>query len=129
MRFTVVERVILEYLSPFGYELEPLNLRRRSNTVTLKMKNIDNTLLENIAVELYSIDNNAIKVDDPLQRIGELKPDETKEVPIRVTAYLSTDVYARATALKTGVPLKWESSVIYLTVPGTNIPENEQATG
>lgn len=118
----------MERIPPIGYELNPLSLKKGANKVTLKIENIAKDILYDVTVMLYSVDNTAIQINDSAQTIGELKPNETKEATFNITAYLPTDVYARITA-HNKKPLKWESSVIYLTVPETKIPEDEQALG
>lgn len=119
----------MQYNSPIGYELTPLNLKKGSNKVKFKIKNISDTSLQDVELALYSVDNGAIEINDSTQNIGELKPDEMKETTIKVTAYLPTEVYARITMLKNKVPIRWESPIIYLTVPDTHIPRDEQSSG
>ncbi len=118
----------LDYNSDIGYELKPLSVGKGLNRVTLTLKNRGKTDLENVAAELYSADNRAIQINESAQNMGALRQNEAKEIAIRITAYLPTDVYVRLTALKDGKPFRWESPVIYLSVPETNIPSDEQAS-
>ena len=111
---------MLRYKYPIEYELNPTEMDKGKQWITLKLKNTGNKTLERLDVELHSLDTFYLF---PLffpfgigHYIGELKPDEEKEVVFQVNAQGSGDVYATIIALKDGDYFWWESGWTHISV-------------
>ena len=105
---------------PIEYELNPTEMDKGKQWITLKLKNTGNKTLKRLDVELHSLDTFYLF---PLffpfgigHYIGELKPDEEKEVVFQVNAQGSGDVYATIIALKDGDYFWWESGWTHISV-------------
>ena len=105
---------------PIEYELSPMEMDKGRQWLTLKLKNIGNHTLERLAVELHSLDTFYLF---PLifpfgigHYIGELKPNEEREVDFQVNANGSADVYATIRARKDGDYFGWESGWTHISV-------------
>jgi hypothetical protein len=48
--------LLSKYKYPIEYELNPTEIEKGTNWVTLKLKNIGNETLENLDVQLHSVD-------------------------------------------------------------------------
>jgi hypothetical protein len=87
---------------------------------TLTLKNVGNKTLERLSVEMHSLDTFYLT---PLffpfgigHYIGELKPDEEREVVFQVNAQGSAEVYATIRAHKNGDYFWWESGWTHIHV-------------
>jgi hypothetical protein len=105
---------------PIEYELNPTEMDKGKQWLTLKLKNIGNKTLERLDVELHSLDTFYLF---PLffpfgigHYIGELEPDEEREVVFQVNAQGSAEVYATISARKDGDYFWWESGWTHITV-------------
>ena len=105
---------------PIEYELNPTKMDKGKQWLTLKLKNTGNHSLERLAVELHSLDTFYLF---PLifpfgigHYIGELKPDEEREVVFQVNAQGSADVYATITARTDDDYFGWESGWTHISV-------------
>jgi len=105
---------------PIEYELNPTEMDKGKQWVTLKLKNMGNKTLTSLDVELHSLDTFYLF---PLfypfgigHYIGELQPDEEREVVFQVNAQGSADVYATISARKAGDYFWWESGWTHITV-------------
>ena len=105
---------------PIEYELNPTEMDKGKQWLTLKMKNIGNKTLERLDVELHSLDTFYLF---PLffpfgigHYIGELKPDEEQEVVFQVNAQGSAEVYVTINARKDGDYFLWESGWTHISV-------------
>jgi len=88
--------------------------------LTLKLKNTGNKTLRRLDVELHSLDTFYLF---PLfypfgigQYIGELRPDEEREVVFQVNAQGSADVYVTIRARKDRDYFGWESGWTHISV-------------
>jgi hypothetical protein len=86
----------------------------------LTLKNIGNKTLKRLDVELHSLDTFYLS---PLffpfgigHYIGELQPDEEREVVFQVNAQGSADVYATISARRDGEYFSWESGWTHISV-------------
>jgi hypothetical protein len=99
---------------PMEYEVTPVVIDKGSNWVTLKLKNIGRETLEELDIQLHSLDTYNLTVYGMGLfgagcYLSDLVPDKEKEVVFRVNAYGSADVYATIKARKDGKYFWWES--------------------
>jgi hypothetical protein len=111
---------VLRVKYPIEYELTPTKIAKGKQWLTLKLKNTGNTTLKRVGVELHSLDTFYLF---PLifpyafgRYIGELKPNEEREVVFQVNASGSADVYATINARKNGDYFGWESGWTHISV-------------
>ena len=111
----------MRYKYPIGYELSPTEIGKGKQWLTLKLKNTGKQTLKSLDVELHSLDTFYLF---PLffpfaiygHYIGEIKPDEEREVVLQVNAYGSAEVYATIKARKNGDYFSWESGWTHISV-------------
>jgi hypothetical protein len=111
---------VLRLKYPIEYELNPTEIDKGKQWITLKLKNTGNKTLKRLDVELHSLDTFYLF---PLffpfgigHYIGELKPDEEKEVVFQVNAQGSGDIYATINARKDEDYFWWESGWTHISV-------------
>ena len=111
---------MLRYKYPIEYELNPTDMDKGKQWLTLTLKNIGNKTLKRLDVELHSLDTFYLS---PLffpfgigHYIGELQPDEEREVVFQVNAQGSADVYATISARRDGEYFLWESGWTHISV-------------
>jgi hypothetical protein len=111
---------VLRYKYPIEYELNPADMDKGKQWLTLTLKNIGNKTLKRLDVELHSLDTFYLS---PLffpfgigHYIGELQPDEEREVVFQVNAQGSADVYATISARRDGEYFSWESGWTHISV-------------
>ena len=105
----------MNYKYPIYYELNPTEIDKGTNWVTLKLKNIGNETLNNLDVQLHSGDTFNLSVYGSWwfgagQHVRELGPDKEIELVFRVNAIGSADAYATIKGRKDGKAFWWESS-------------------
>ena len=88
-----------KYKFPIEYELNPTEIEKGTNWVTLKLKNIGNVTLNDLDVQLHSGDTYNLTVYGTWwigagQHIAELGPNKESQLVFRVNAIGSADVYA-----------------------------------
>jgi len=104
------------YKHPIEYELNPTAVDEGNNWVTLKLKNIGSETLENLDVQLHSLDTYNLSVYGASsgfgagQYLSELEPNEEKEVVFRINASGSAELYITIKGRKDGKYFWWESS-------------------
>ncbi|MGA3191713.1 MAG: hypothetical protein ABSD73_04260 [Candidatus Bathyarchaeia archaeon] len=106
---------VLRYKHPIEYELNPTEVEKGTNWVTLKVKNIGRETLKHLDVQLHSLDTYNLSVHGTWwvgagQYITELGPNKEKELVFRVNAIGSADVYATITGRKFGGDYFWWES-------------------
>ena len=106
---------------PFEYEMSPTEIRTGTNWVALKLKNIGMSALNELDVQLHSMDTYNLTVYGTWwfgagQHIEELGPNVEKKLVFRVNAIGSADIYASVVARKDGDYFWWESGMTSLTV-------------
>jgi hypothetical protein len=90
---------VLRWKYPIEYELNPTEIDKGDNWVTLKLKNISKDTLSGVDVQLHSSDTYYLKVYGTWWGFGsgkylkELKPKEEVELVFRINALGSADVY------------------------------------
>jgi len=104
-----------KYKFPIEYELNPTEIEKGTNWVTLKLKNIGKETLADLDVQLHSVDTYNLTVygswwEGAGHNIAKLGPDWEKDVAFRVNAIGSADVYATIKGSKDGRYFWWESS-------------------
>jgi hypothetical protein len=111
---------VLRVKYPIEYELNPMEMDKGKQWLTLKLKYIGNKTLKRLDVELHSLDTFYLF---PLffpfgvgHYIEELKPYEEREVVFQVNAQGSAEVYATIRARKDGDYFWWESGWTHITV-------------
>lgn len=103
------------YKHPIEYELNPTAIDEGLNWVTLKLKNIGSVTLENLDVQLHSLDTYNLSIYGTSlgfgagQYLSELEPNEEKEVVFRVNASGSAELYVTIKAHENGRNFWWES--------------------
>ena len=110
-----------KYKYPIEYELNHTEIEKGTNWVTLKLKNIGNETLENLDVQLHSVDTYNLTVYGSWWfgggvNIRELGPNKKKEVVFRVNAVGSADAYATIKGRRDGKYWWWESGWTKLKV-------------
>ncbi len=105
----------MNYKYPIYYELNPTEIDKGTNWATLKLKNIGNETLNNLDVQLHSVDTYNLSVYGAWwfgagQHVRELGPDKEIELVFRVNAIGSADAYATIKGRKDGKAFWWESS-------------------
>jgi len=106
---------------PIEYELDPVEIDKGSNWVTLKLKNIGNETLNKLDVQLHSMDTDCLSVMGSWLLgtgiyVEELRPNEEAKVVFRVNATGSVDAYAAVKGRKDGEIFWWESGFIRIYV-------------
>jgi len=111
---------VLRYKYPIEYELNPTDMGKGKQWLTLTLKNIGNKALKRLDVELHSLDTFYLS---PLffpfgigHYIGELQPDEEREVVFQVNAQGAAEVYATISARRDGKYFSWESGWTHISV-------------
>ena len=92
---------------PFEYEMSPKEIRTGTNWVTLKLKNVGMSALNELDVQLHSMDTYNLTVfGTGLFGAGEYLPylglNMEKELVFRVNAIGSAEIYATVTGRKDG---------------------------
>jgi len=105
---------------PIEYELNPTEMDKGKQWLTLTLKNTGSKTLKRLDVELHSLDTfylfPFIFPSGIGHYIGELKPNEEREVDFQVNANGSADVYATIRARKDGDYFGWESGWTHISV-------------
>jgi hypothetical protein len=106
---------VLRSKYPIEYELNPTEIDKGTNWVTLKLKNIGSETLKGIDVQLHSVDTYNLSVHGSWwfgagQHIAELGPNKEREMAFRVNAIGSADAYATIKGRKDEKYFWWESS-------------------
>jgi hypothetical protein len=111
---------VLRLKYPFDYELNPTEMDKGKQWLTLTLKNVGNKTLKGLDVELHSLDTFYLS---PLvfpfgigHYIGELQPEQEKEVAFQVNAQGSAEVYATINARRDGKYFSWESGWTHISV-------------
>jgi hypothetical protein len=111
---------VLRFKHPIEYELDPTEIDKGVQWLTLRLKNKGKVTLKRLDVELHSLDTFPLT---PLflpygtgHYIGELKPEEETEEGFRVNATASADVYVTIIARKNGENFWWESGFTHISV-------------
>lgn len=111
---------MLRFKHPIAYELNPTEMDKGKQWLTLTLKNTGNKTLKRLGVELHSLDTFYLF---PLifpyafgHYIRELKPNEEREVAFQVNANGSADVYATISARTNGDYFWWESGWSHISV-------------
>ncbi len=111
---------MLRYKYPIEYELNPTEMNKGKQWLTLTLKNIGNKTLKRLDVEFHSLDTFYLS---PLffpfgigHYIGELQPEEEREVVFQVNAQGAGDVYATISARRDGEYFSWESGWTHISV-------------
>ena len=112
---------MLKYKYPIDYELNPTEIEKGSNWVTLKLKNIGNETLNSLDVQLHSADTFNLSVYGSSwfgagHHVRELGPDKEIELVFRVNAIGTADAYATIKGRKDGKSFWWESGWINIYV-------------
>ncbi|HLN45275.1 MAG TPA: hypothetical protein VK209_06165 [Candidatus Sulfotelmatobacter sp.] len=104
-----------KYKYPIKYELNPTEIEKGTNWVTLKLENIGKETLADLDVQLHSVDTYNLTVygswwEGAGHHIAKLGPEWKNEVVFRVNAIGSADVYATLKGRKDEKFFWWESS-------------------
>jgi hypothetical protein len=112
---------VLRHKYPMEYELNPTEIEKGTSWVTLKLKNIGSETLENLDIQLHSLDTYNLSVYGTWwgfgagQYLSEMGPNEEKEVVFRVNAIGSADAYATIKGRKDGKYFWWESGWTHIS--------------
>jgi len=111
---------MLRFKYPIEYELNPTEIYKGVQWLTLRLKNAGSVTLKRLDVELHSLDTFPLT---PLflpygtgHYVGELKPDEEREEAFRVNATGPADVYVTIIARKDGENFWWESGFTHISI-------------
>jgi hypothetical protein len=101
---------ILRYKYPFEYEVTPEVVDKGISWLTLRLNNIGMETLEELDIQLHSLDTYNLKVLlGAGHYVSELEPNKERKLVFRVDVYGSADVYATIKARKDGEYFWWES--------------------
>jgi hypothetical protein len=101
---------------PIDFELNPDQIEKGQHWVTLNLKNMGNETVENLDVNLHSLDSLSLSVLGTGKFLMDLKPNEEEVVPFQVSATTTTRVYASVSGYKDGEYFYCESPTIRLKV-------------
>ena len=105
---------------PIEYELNPTEMDKGKQWLTVKLKNTGNQTLKRVDVELHSLDTFYLfPFIFPFglgHYLEELKPDEERELVFQVNVSGSVDVYVTINARKNGDHFWWESGWTHISV-------------
>ncbi len=87
---------------PFEFEVTPKEINRGTQWLTLRLKNIGLTTVNNIDVRVYSLDTYGISVLGTAAYIDKLKPREEETKAFQVSAETTTELYASVSGYKDG---------------------------
>jgi hypothetical protein len=111
---------VLRLKNPIEYELNPTEIEKGKQWITLTLKNVGNKTLKRLNVEMHSLDTFYLT---PLffpfgigHYIEELQPNEGSEVVFQVNAQGAADVYATISARRDGEYFSWESGWTHISV-------------
>jgi hypothetical protein len=111
---------VLRLKHPIAYELNPTEMDKGKQWLTLTLQNTGSKTLKRLDVELHSLDTfylfPFIFPSGIGHYIGELKPNEEREVDFQVNANGSANVYATIRARKDGDYFSWESGWTHISV-------------
>jgi len=110
-----------KYKYPIEYEFNPTEIEKGSNWVTVKLKNMGNETLENLDVQLHSVDTYNLSVFGSWfygagQHVAKLGSKEESDLLFQVNATGSADVYATIKGRKDGENFWWESGYTRILV-------------
>ncbi len=113
--------MLAKYKYPIEYELNPTEVEKGTNWVTLKLKNIGKETLTDLDVQLHSVDTYNLAVYGTWwtgggQHIRKLEPSKQEELDFRVNVIGSGDVYATLKGRKDEQFFWWESSWMNLSI-------------
>jgi len=105
---------VLKYKFPLEYELNPAEVEKGANWVTLKLKNIGSETLRDLDAQLHSVDTYNLSVFGSWgpgagQLITELGPNKEVRLVFRVNALGSANVYVTLKGREDGKYFWWES--------------------
>src|SRR5208337_569908 len=92
-----VTATMSRYKYPIEYELDPVEVEKGTNWVTLKLKNTSRDTLRGVDIQLHSLDSYHLSVYGTWYGFGlgqylkELKPNEEVELVFRINAFGSAD--------------------------------------
>lgn len=87
-------------LSNFEFDLSPKKIDSGDNWLRVHLKNMGNETVNNLELQLHSLDTYCIVVEGMGEFVPTLMPDEEAIRTFRVSANFSTDLYASVTGLK-----------------------------
>jgi hypothetical protein len=116
-----VKKALSKYKYPIEYEFNPTEIEKGSNWVTVKLKNMGNETLENLDVQLHSVDTYNLSVFGSWfygagQHVAKLGSKEESDLLFQVNATGSADVYATIKGRKDGENFWWESGYTRILV-------------
>lgn len=94
---------------PIQYELSPHQIDKGSHWIILRLKNIGKKILNNLDVNLNSLDSFSLSIENSGKFIPELRPDDEEQLAFKINAQASTEVYISISGLREGELLYWES--------------------
>ena len=115
--------MLRRYKYPIEYELNPSEIDLGTNWVTLKLKNMGSKTLQELDIQLHSLDTYNLTVYGTGlfgggHYLPDLRPSEEKEMVFRVTAVGSAKVYVTIKARRDGIYFTWESGWTNIKISG-----------
>ncbi len=107
---------------PLEYELTPDSIDAGRHWVTLRLKNIGPQDLTGLDINLNSLDAYSISVLGTGSYVSILKPNESRELPIQVSANRTGSLYVTLDGWKDGERFHWESPGMPVAV-GADVAE------
>ncbi|MGC9357562.1 MAG: hypothetical protein ACP5GX_06845 [Anaerolineae bacterium] len=101
---------------PIEYELSPTTLEPGRRWLTVRLRNVGETELVSLDVQLNSLDAYALSVYGTGSYVPVLGPGEEQILPFQVSANASGSVYLSLDGWENDRPFHWESPGISVTV-------------
>lgn len=107
---------------PIQYKISPKEIDKGSHWIIVRLKNIGLKILNNLDVNLNSLDSLSLNIETNSKSLVELRPDDEEEMSFKINARTSTNLYVSISGLKEGELFYWESAHINVNI-GTEIAE------
>jgi hypothetical protein len=117
-----MKALMSKYKYPLEYELNPTEIEKGTNWLTLKLRNTSRDTLRGVDIQLHSLDTYYLTVYGTWYAYGsgqylkQLKPNEEVELVFRINALGSADVYVTIKAREDKNNFWWESGSTHLYV-------------
>ena len=109
---------MIRYKRPLEYELSPNTLERGVHWLTVRLKNKEDDILQNLNIKMHSIDSLHISFRNPNTYIYLLKSEEEKYLNFQVDATVTSHLYISIHGRRNGDHFHWDSPLIREEVLG-----------
>ncbi len=103
---------------PIRYEVTPRVVNSGMRWVTLTLENTGEEELEDLSVNISSLDTYRVLVLGMGDLVPSLAPGDTETLPFQISAQATGEVYVSVDGRQDGEPFHWESPDLTVTVGG-----------